>query len=133
MWIVIRTKANSDWRRKLHFRFILYWFENFDFKVVWALKYGSFKNDRWMTCVSFNYRVVLQPYIIGLPDYFLKLICIFGGLLLEKIWWLIFPINTKRRVWKLLRFRWLIMLHWWILCLSLLSWLFKWLLLCLSF
>jgi len=86
MGIIIRTKADSNWRRIRKVQLVFYWFENFNFEVIWALKYGSFENDRWMACVAFEDRIVFYFDVVRFPDNFFELIEVFSNVLLKLIW-----------------------------------------------
>lgn len=91
MGIIIWTKPDSHGRVKLKILVLFLCLENFHFEVVWALKYGSLKNDRWMPGEPFYDTVVFKLDIVGFPDDFFEFVEVFGGLLLEKIGGLVFP------------------------------------------
>lgn len=105
MGVIVGTETYSYGGAELEIGVFFEGFEDFNFEVVWALKDRSFENYWGMARIAFDDRVTFELDIVGFSDYFFEFVQILGGLLLELIWWLNFPIESGLGIGKLLRFQ----------------------------
>ncbi len=133
MRVIRWTKADSYRRPELKIRVIFKWFENFYFKVVWALENWSLKNNRWMAYITFDYTVFFYLDIIGFSNNFLQFIEFLETFLFKVIRGLDLPFKYRVVIRDLFRFELLVLLDWWILGLSFLRKLLQWLIFYFSF
>lgn len=133
MRVIRWTKADSYRWPKLQIRVIFKWFKNFDFKVVWALKYGPLKNSRRMAYITFDYTVFFYLDIIGFSNNFLQFIEILETFLFK----VIRGLDLLFKCWVVIRnlfwFELLVLFNWRILSLSFLCKLLQWLIFYFSF